>query len=239
MRRPLVLVLLACGAAIGWLAVRSPPAPEEALPGTGTPAPGSAAQAIDPLPPAPNVPRPSSVDTPPSAASPSTAWIPAPSPSMAKQAEANQRSVREARDTGKYPERLGAHVRPAPFDLARWRADPQRYLDVVEPGRVFQTAPPGPRVKPILAPGYQVREVEPGNPATLEVHTEPDAPVTFTAFGPGAFENGLGSITVRADKKGTALAIFVPPPDAEASVRILAASPLSSGQAVFHVGVKD
>ncbi len=240
MRRDLAVALLLGGGAITWLALRSSPAPEAA--GTAREAgssvvAASAAARVDPPPPAPNVPRPSPVIT----AAPTgvvTVWVPAPTPSMIKQAEANRRSVQEAKDTGRYPERLGAHVRPPPFDLARWKANPQVYLDVVEPGRVYQTAPPGPGVKRIEPVGAWVHEVPDSTPATLEVEAEPDSPVTFTAFGAGAFDNALGTITVRADKAGKARVLFTPAPGAPSSVRILVGSPLRAGQAVFHVGIK-
>ena len=37
-------------------------------------------------------------------------------------------------------------MQPQPFDSAAYAADPEAYLSVVEPGRVFQSAEPGPDV---------------------------------------------------------------------------------------------
>lgn len=231
MRRYAPIAVLIAAAVIVWLAVRTPapaPAPQRA----------AAPPSVDPAPPPPNVPLPS----PPArtVAPPSTAWIPAPSPSLAKQAEANRRSVEEAQSTGRFPERLSAAVRPGPFDLAAWKKSPQAYLDVVEPGRIYQLADASlPSVKPLAASGRQFAEVHEGAPATLGVRGEPGAPVTFTAFGSvGAFDNGLSSISVKADDKGVANVVFTAAPGAAGTVRILAGSPLTSGQVIFQVAVK-
>ena len=62
---------------------------------------------------------------------------------------AQQKSVRTAAQTGQFPSRLSLDVRPAPFDAVAWAASPKAYLDIVEPGRVYQTATPGAAV-PVL-----------------------------------------------------------------------------------------
>ena len=158
---------------------------------------------------------------------------------MARQAEANRRSVQEARDSGKFPERLSVSVRPAPFDARAWKANPQAYLDVIEPGRVYQVAEPGPSVKRMEVVGEPFVHVPEATPATLGVQVEPGAAVTFTAFGStGAFDNTLTTISVKADRKGIARVIFTPAPGVTGSVRILAGSPSTSGQTTFLVGVK-
>lgn len=158
---------------------------------------------------------------------------------MARQAEANRRSVEEARATGKHPERLSAAVRPGKFDKAAFDANPQAYLDVVEPGRIYQIRDPGPGVRAIRVVGQPFVYVPEATPATLAVSVEPRAPVTFTAFGTlGAFDNGLSSITVIADREGVARVIYTPAPGGAGSVRITAGSPSTSGQGSLLVGVQ-
>lgn len=72
---------------------------------------------------------------------------------------------------------------------------------------------------------------------TLKVKVIPNAPVTFTSFDAGAFENELTSITVMADKTGTARTSFTATGGAVGEVQILAGSPLTAGQAQFLVNV--
>lgn len=50
----------------------------------------------------------------------------------------------EALKNHTHPERLSALVQPAPFDVAKFKADPTAYANEVVPGRVFQSAAPGP-----------------------------------------------------------------------------------------------
>jgi len=69
------------------------------------------------------------------------------------------------------------------------------------------------------------------------VRATPGAPVTFTSFDLGQFENQLTSITVRADDKGIATARFIGSPGTINDVNILVASPVNSGQAKFAVNV--
>jgi hypothetical protein len=155
----------------------------------------------------------------------------------AAQAEANRRSVREARETGRFPERLTATVQPRPFDPRAYAADPQAYLDIVEPGRVWQTADGAPGVKTLAAVGPAFLDVEPGGTVVLEVTGEPFAPVTFTSFDLGAFENGLPSITVGADAAGDARAQLTAIPGTVEAVSIVAGSPLAVGIVRFTVQV--
>ncbi|MFT3771416.1 MAG: hypothetical protein QM820_38875 [Minicystis sp.] len=154
---------------------------------------------------------------------------------IAEQAEANRRSVVEARETGRFPERLNPSIPPKPFDRAAFEANPRAYLDVVEPGRVWQTADGAPSVKALEAVGVAYREVAPGGSVVLEVTGEPRAPVTFTSFDMGAFENGLPSITVVGDTNGVSRAVFTATPGTVLAVNILAGSPLAVGNVKFVV----
>ena len=78
---------------------------------------------------------------------------------------------------------------------------------------------------------------EQGQSIPLRVRATPGAPVTFTSFDLGQFENQLTSITVQADKQGIATARFVGSSGTINDVNILVASPVNSGQAKFAVNV--
>ena len=67
----------------------------------------------------------------------------------------------------------------------------------------------------------------------------PHAPVTFTSFDGGAFQNLLTSITVQADERGLASAQMTGTTGVLGDVHILAGSPVDSGQARFVVNVKS
>jgi hypothetical protein len=149
----------------------------------------------------------------------------------------NLRSVAAAAKAGTHPERLTPLMAPAPFAAQRFAADPQAYLDVVEPGRVFQSATPGEGVPALDLVGDALATLVQGGSVELRVRGAPAAPVTFTSFSCGAFANHLTSITVRADATGLASAIFTAPPGTLNDVSILAGSPLASGQVNFCVTV--
>ena len=114
-------------------------------------------------------------------------------------------SVGEALKNRNHPERLSPIITPAPFDLAAYQRNPQAYLNVIEPGRVFQVAQPGPEV-PRIAPLSPLAVAIPqGSSTPLQVRVPPGMPVTFTSFDLGRFaENQLTSITVAANDQGVA-----------------------------------
>ena len=155
-------------------------------------------------------------------------------------ANANQQaaSVAEALATKSHPERLTPAILPAPFDPAKYEADPETYVNTIEPGRVFQSAQPGEGVFPLRTLTPRLLTIEQGQSVPLRVRATPGAPVTFTSFDLGQFENQLTSITVRADDKGIATARFVGSPGTINDVNILVASPVNSGQAKFAVNVE-
>ncbi len=157
-------------------------------------------------------------------------------PVVAGAANPQVASVVEAARTGTHPERRTALAMPAPFDAAAYGKDPQAYLDVCEPGRVFQPAQPGADVVQLGAKSPQYVELADGGSTGLAVRAVPGAPVTFTSFDLGSFSNRLTSITVRANAEGVATATF----KAVGTVNdcnIMAASPLCSGQVTFMVFV--
>jgi hypothetical protein len=146
-------------------------------------------------------------------------------------------SVSEALSPGRFPERLSPMVSPKRFDADAYRKNPELYLNTVEPGRVFQCAQPGPNVPALnrdSKPG--IRTVQ-GETVSLKVRAPAGAPVTFTSFDSGAFQNRLPSITVAAGDDGVAIARFTGTPGTYWLVNILAGSPLASGRVSFVVDI--
>jgi hypothetical protein len=159
---------------------------------------------------------------------------------LSPMAAAQVRSVAEALRSKQHPERLSMMIESKPFDQAAFDADPDSYLRVIIPGRVFQCAQPGAGVAALRSTGPRQHRIEPGGSVKLEVKGAQRAPVTFTSSDMGAFaENKLNSITVRADENGLASVTFVATPGADGDVNILAGSPLASGQARFVVMVEN
>jgi len=156
---------------------------------------------------------------------------------VAGDANAQVASVVAAMRDGRHPERLSTMVQPAPFDRGQFLADPQAYLNVVEPGRAFQSATPGTDVPVLSAIGPEAHTVAQSGTVVLRVRTEPGLPATFTSFDLGQFGNSLASQTVVADAQGLAAVAFTPGPGTHEQVRIQAASPVASGQVQFQVGV--
>jgi hypothetical protein len=191
-------------------------------------------------PPAAGPPSPPSATSSPASAAGGTAPIQTEvvvgtTPSIRSDLNANLRSVAEAARSGVHPERLTPLIAPAPYDHQRFLADPQAYLDVVEPGRVYQSAVPGEGVAQLELVGSALATIPQGGRTELAVRTVPHAPATFTSFECGAFDNHLTTITVRADGNGVATATFSAPPGTLNAVSILAGSPLASGQVNFTV----
>jgi hypothetical protein len=158
-------------------------------------------------------------------------------PAIAGTVNPQVQSVVDAARSGTHPERLSPLIAPAPYDHQRFLANPQAYLDVVEPGRVFQSAAPGENVPQLEVVGEAYASIPQGSSVTLQVRSAPQAPVTFTSFECGAFSNHLTSITVQADAEGVARAVFTGTPGTLNDVAILAGSPLASGQANLCVNV--
>jgi len=130
-------------------------------------------------------------------------------------------------------------VRPPPFDLAAYRADPDAWCARIEPGRVFQVAQPGPGVERLLRVSGSMATIPHGGSRVLAVRAVPDAPVTFHSFDLGSFDNQLTTITVRADADGRARATFHASGGATADCHVKVASPLTTGQVDFLVTIQD
>ena len=146
-------------------------------------------------------------------------------------------SVMKALRDKEHPERLSTIIQPEAFNAAAFAQDPQAYLDIVEPGRVYQTAQPGPGVAVLKALTARRLEINQGESVKLKVRAAAQAPVTFTSFDLGAFQNQLNSITVQADSQGLAEAEFFGSPGTFSDVNILAGSPVTTGQVKFVVNV--
>jgi len=160
------------------------------------------------------------------------------SPPVAMNANPQVASVAAALKDRQSPERFSSFVQPAAFDRAAWEEDPDAYLSIVEPGRVYQSAEPGSDVTVIQAMSRQFQRVKQGDQIPLVVQAEPGAPVTFTSFDLGYFENQLTSTTVRTNANGEARVLFTAGKGTIDDIEILAASPLTTGQVRFVVNVK-
>lgn len=147
------------------------------------------------------------------------------------------RSVADALKTKGHPERLSPLVSPRPFDAASFARNPKLYLDVVEPGRVFQSAQPGAGVSRIEIVGEQLRNLTQGQSTILTVRAVAGMPVSLTSFDGGRFSNGLTAATVLADKAGLASTRFDATSGTINEVQVLASCPVTAGQVRFTIVV--
>jgi hypothetical protein len=128
-----------------------------------------------------------------------------------------------------------------PFDKKAFEADPDAYIKTVEPARCFDTAQPKSvdDVRLVMA-SPPVLDLPPGEKVVLKVKGAPSAPVTFTSFNGGKFdESKLGSVTVRADATGLAAATFSAGPGIGGDPRIQAGSPMAVGHQTFLLRVVE
>ena len=150
--------------------------------------------------------------------------------------------VSEALKTRDKPERFSSFVTPHNFDAEKFKANPSEYAaeyaGIVEPGRVFAPAQPGPGVTAIRSESKRFHRVKQGEAVRLSVEAVPNAPVTFSSFKLGQFENQLTSITAVAGADGIATAEYTAAGGTIDEVHILAASPVTSGQVAFLVSVQ-
>ncbi|NQZ59002.1 MAG: hypothetical protein HRT88_16240 [Lentisphaeraceae bacterium] len=123
------------------------------------------------------------------------------------------------------------------FDLARYQKNPSYYLDITEPGRAFDAAQAGEGFSRLerLSPAFL--DTVQGEAVAISVRGEKSMPISLTAFDGGQFDNGLSSITVKADSSGFASVNFLPTTGVIADCRIRAASPTSTGTLGFVVSV--
>jgi hypothetical protein len=134
------------------------------------------------------------------------------------------------------PNRL-TRFQPEPFDPEAYARDPQAYLSKVVPGRIFQTAQPGPDVTPIAAASRLYHRVIQGEAVTLEVHVDPLQPVSWYTQAAGEFDSRLTTYTTAADENGVARATYLATTGTMGLVHIIASSPVHSEQIEFVVNV--
>lgn len=136
------------------------------------------------------------------------------------------------------PSRFSSFATPVLFDRDAFESDPQRYVETIEPARVFRPAEPGEGVVPVQPVGARFHRVKQGETVRLAVNAVPKAPVTFASFDLGYFRGSqLSSETVLADSSGVATAEFTAGGGTVDDIKILAAGPLTSGQVQFTVQV--
>ncbi len=76
-------------------------------------------------------------------------------------------SVAEALKKKDHPERLSAMIPAKPFDKASFEANPNDYLNSVEPGRCFLCAQPGKDVPALTAQTPRLSRIKQSSPATM------------------------------------------------------------------------
>lgn len=148
-------------------------------------------------------------------------------------------SVVEAQRSGDHPERLTLAIDPAPFDAAAFAQNPQVYLNITEPARVYQTAPAGPDAVPLVATVDHTIRISANGSTPLTVIGKPNAPISFAVLDGGSMPNGLSSITVLADAEGKATTTYTATPGTVDEVQILVGSPMTVGTLTLVVHVQD
>jgi len=138
--------------------------------------------------------------------------------------------------SGQVPESQTSLILPEEFDKEGYLADPEAYLKQIRPGRVFQSAQPGPDVKRIAAKTRALHCLVHGETTLLEVLVEPGMPVTFYTQQVGEFDNRLSTISVKSGDDGVARAYFKAT-SAAGMINIIAASPVHSEQVEFAIRV--
>lgn len=145
--------------------------------------------------------------------------------------------VYSALEAKQNPELTGPMLSPPEFDRQSYQADPEAFLSITVPGRVWQSAQPGPDVPLIEQLSKSRHVVRKGEAIRLEVKTLPAMPVSFLATDLGTFENGLSSISVAAGDDGVAEAVFTASSGSDQSTEVLASSPVTSGRVSFSVRI--
>ncbi len=145
--------------------------------------------------------------------------------------------VYEAAQSGREPQKLSPMSMSEPFDRAAYLANPTFYLEQHVPGRVWQSAIPGPGVPALQRQTPRRQVLRRGEAVRLAVATEPQMPATFTSFDIGTFDNGLASITVAANDGGVASAVFYASPGKVGEVNVVAASPAATERIKFDITI--
>jgi len=136
------------------------------------------------------------------------------------------------------PAREGSMPTP-PFSADAFARDREAYLSQVVPGRAFQVLSPRPGLGALQPASPLSPVVKPLGKVELAVKVPPNAPVTFTSVGLGAFTNGRTSITVAAGSDGVARTEFTATRGTVGRAMVFTASPLASGQVRFYVEIES
>jgi hypothetical protein len=163
--------------------------------------------------------------------------LPGETPIVAPNAAVNQ--VKETLRTGKDPQRVTPLLAAKPFDAKAYAENPAPYLASIEPGRVYQVLRAGPGVTVLDSVEGTMFDMPRKGQLPLRVQAKPGVPVTFYSADLGAWSNGLSTITVAADAKGVATAVFTATPGTVGDVRIIAGGPLTAGQVQFFINVTE
>jgi hypothetical protein len=130
-----------------------------------------------------------------------------------------------------------------PYNATAWQAalaagnatTPGLYPLVSTPGRIWETATPGPGIPHLIAGQRDLPTTVGGTVMLVVQHVPAHAPLTFFCFGKGHFANGRNLLTVDGGTTGEIAVPFTAPDGGETP--IVAASPLASGQVRFVVRV--
>ena len=139
---------------------------------------------------------------------------------------------------GDNPRVVSSWFKPEAFDREAYLANPEAYLNLIRPSRVFDPAQPGEDVVPLEPISNGFHEILQGEQVVLKVQAEAGMPVAFYTPQVGHFtENQLKSVTVKADDEGIATATFNAATGSMGVVDVMAASPVHSRQLQFRVNV--
>ena len=147
------------------------------------------------------------------------------------------KSLYDAIESSENPEFSSPAFSPPPFDLQKYQKDPDAYLDLHVPGRMWQTAQPGEGVPVLVSKSKRRLTLRKGESVRLSVETKPNMPATFTSVDLGTFDNGLNTISVQADENGVATAAFTASGGVGNMIHVVAASPVATERVQFQVFV--
>ncbi len=157
-------------------------------------------------------------------------------PKIAVDTNEQTRSLKASRFTKDAGKQYSALIPATKFDRKKYEANPDSYLSKVEPGRIWESLPPG-TGKPIQRKGKYFHEVVRGESVIVRAITEPGMPVHFYTNSIGQFDNQLSTITVKADEQGIAVARYRTTSGQLGDVDLFAASPVRSGRTRYLVRV--
>lgn len=167
-------------------------------------------------------------------------------PLLAKETNDSTRRVYQSLKSRAENAPVSSFVKPENFDRDAYLKDPEKYLEQVHPGRIWQTAsstkPDGANSKeapsnPIKRRGDYFQSMLQGETITLQAETDPGMPVTFYSPRLGAFNNLLSVITVMANESGVAEAQFTATKGQFGEIDLIATSPVRTHQARFLVEI--